>query len=299
MPSASSVRLMREKIRRVGLAHLLGAVAQAHDTRGRAEDQRLGDREEVRHMEVVVELDGDVARQLEMLFLVLADRHVRGLVDQDVGGHQRRIGVEAERDVLAVLAGLLLELRHAVHPAEPGDAIEDPGELGVLGHHRLVEDRVLGAVDAGRQEGRCDLPRLRRKRRRLLPHGDRVHVDHAVQALVVALQAREVADRAEIVAEVEVSGGLYARQDAALEAAGGVGREMGIGRGRIGGRRRGDVRHGCGLRSLVLERGLWTSAHPAGGRRWRRGYRPAPWAESRWHGRNQGGRRSRRWAAGR
>ena len=44
-------------VRRVGLAHLLGAVAQAHDARRRAEDQRLGDREEVRRVEVVVELD--------------------------------------------------------------------------------------------------------------------------------------------------------------------------------------------------------------------------------------------------
>ena len=44
------------------------------------------------HAVIVVELDGDVARQLEVLLLILADRHVRRLVDQDVGRHQRRIG---------------------------------------------------------------------------------------------------------------------------------------------------------------------------------------------------------------
>ena len=229
-------------VRRVGLAHLLGAVAQAHDARRRAEDQRLGDREEIGHGEVVVEFDGDVARQLEMLLLVLADRNVRGLVDQDVGCHQRRIGEQAERDVLAILAGLLLELRHAAHPAHARHAIEDPRELGVLGHHRLVEDDLLAAIDAGGQERRGDLARLAGQQLGVLPHGDGVHVDHAVQALEVALQAREVADCAEIVAEVEIAGGLDAGKDAALEALGGVGRQMRIGRGR-----RGDVRHGCGL----------------------------------------------------
>ena len=190
--------------------------------------------------EVVVELDGDVARQLEMLLLVLADRHVRGLVDQDVGRHQRRIGVEAERGVLAVLAGLLLELRHAVHPADARHAIEDPGELGVLGHHRLVEDDLLLAVDAGRQEGRGDLARLGRQLLGVLRLGDGVQVDHAIEAFVVVLQAREVADRAEIVAEMEIAGRLHAGKDPALEAAGGVGREVRIGRGGAG----GGVRHG-------------------------------------------------------
>ena len=81
--------------------------------------------------EVVVELDRDVAGELEMLLLVVADRHVGGEIGEDVGGHQHRIVVEPDRGVLAVLAGLLLELGHAVEPAEAGDAVEHPGELGM------------------------------------------------------------------------------------------------------------------------------------------------------------------------
>ena len=53
-----------------------------------------------------------------MLLLVLADRHMGRVIEQNVGGHQVRIDVEPGRGVLAVLAGLLLELRHAVQPAE-------------------------------------------------------------------------------------------------------------------------------------------------------------------------------------
>ena len=47
-------------------------------------------------------------------------------------------------------------------------------------------------------------------------HGDRVLVDHAVQALIVVLEPREVADRAEVVAEVEVAGGLHPGKDPAF-----------------------------------------------------------------------------------
>ena len=89
----------------------------------------------------------------------------------------------------------------------------------------------LLAVDAGGQEGRGDLARLGRQQLGILRLGDGVQVDHAVEALVVVLQAREVADRAEIVAEMEIAGRLHAGQDAALQAAGGVGRQMRVGRG--------------------------------------------------------------------
>ena len=108
-------------------------------------DDRLGQRKEVAvgvarlldpRLEVVVELLRDVAGELQVLLLVVADGHVRRPIGEDVGRHQVRIDVEPDGRVLAVLAGLLLELRHAVEPAEPRDAIEDPGELGVRGDLR-------------------------------------------------------------------------------------------------------------------------------------------------------------------
>jgi hypothetical protein len=93
--------------------------------------------------EVVVELLRDVTRQFEMLLLILADRHMRRAIDQNVRRHQVRIGVKTDRRVLAVLAGLLLELGHAVQPAETRDTVEHPGEFGVFGHLALVEHDVL------------------------------------------------------------------------------------------------------------------------------------------------------------
>jgi hypothetical protein len=49
----------------------------------------------------------------------------------------------------------------------------------------------------------------------ILRHGDRVQVDHAVEGVVGVLQRHPLAQRAEVVAEVEgVGGGLDAGQDA-------------------------------------------------------------------------------------
>src|SRR5690606_11129292 len=52
---------------------------------------------------------------------------------------------------------------------------------------------------------------------RLLPHRDRVQVDDAVDAVMRVLQLHEAADRAEIVAEMEVAGRLDAGEDERLE----------------------------------------------------------------------------------
>ena len=119
---------------------------------GSAAERNLPGSQHVRwSCEVVVELLGDVARKLEVLLLVLADRHVRGVIEQNVGGHQIGIGEQSDRGVLAVLARLLLELGHPVEPAEPGDAIEHPGELGVTGDLALNEDDAASP-------GRCRPP---------------------------------------------------------------------------------------------------------------------------------------------
>ena len=73
------------------------AVAQAHDAcRRAAADERLGHHEQI-DIEVGVELERDVAGQLDMLLLVLADGDMRRLVEQDVGGLEHRVGVRGRR----------------------------------------------------------------------------------------------------------------------------------------------------------------------------------------------------------
>ena len=78
----------------------------------------------LRHLErlaeAAVEALGDVARELEVLPLVVADRDDVGLVEQDVAGHQHGVVEEPGGDELLLL-GLLLELRHSAQLAEARD----------------------------------------------------------------------------------------------------------------------------------------------------------------------------------
>ncbi len=68
------------------LRHLHRRVVQPHDARPDLGDDRLWYHEELRLVEGVEAL-GDVAGQLYVLLLVLAHRHLVGVIEQDVPGH--------------------------------------------------------------------------------------------------------------------------------------------------------------------------------------------------------------------
>ena len=145
-----------------------------------------------------------------MLFLVVAHRHMRGAVDKNVRSHQVGIGIEADRGVLAVFPGLVLELRHPVQPAQPRDAVENPGKLRMLRHAALVEDNVLFRVNARRQKRRRHFTRGLCQLFRVLRQRDRMHVHHAVDTVARLLQRHKFADCAEIIAKMQVTGRLNA-----------------------------------------------------------------------------------------
>ena len=213
--SASSVRLMRDCSEGSDLDIFLVPSRKRHHARGLAQDHRLGQREQL-DGEAAVERAGDVAGELQMLLLVLADRHVGRLVDQDVGRHQHRVGEQADRRVLAVLAGLLLELGHPVEPAHLADAAQHPGELGVRRDVALHEqDRAL-RVDAGGEQGGGRLAGVAAQLVGVLQRGQGVLVDQAVEAVIGRLQPHPMPDRAQIVAQVDAGGRLDAGKDAAL-----------------------------------------------------------------------------------
>ena len=101
---------------RVRLAHLARRILQAHDARAGLREVAL---RQLEYLAVrVVEARGDIARELEVLRLVSADRHVIRLIEQDVACHQGRVGEKAGIDVVRVLGRLVLELRHARELAE-------------------------------------------------------------------------------------------------------------------------------------------------------------------------------------
>ena len=123
----------------------------------------------------------DVARELEVLALVVPDRDDVGLVEQDVARHQHRVGEEAGGDELLALA-LVLELGHTAELAEPGDGREQPSRLGMRGHVALQEERAAIGVEPDREEQRGEVERAVVQVLRVVVDRDRVQVDDAEEA---------------------------------------------------------------------------------------------------------------------
>ena len=68
--------------------------------------------------EARVEPPRDVAHQLEVLALVVADRHLVGAVDEHVGGLQHRVEEQPRGHELALRDRLVAELVHALQLAD-------------------------------------------------------------------------------------------------------------------------------------------------------------------------------------
>ena len=147
-----------------------------------------------------------------MLLLILAHGDIVGLIEQDIRRHQRRIGEETAVDVLAVLGRLVLKLRHAGKLAKHRIAIQHPPKLCMLRHMRLDKERVLLGVQAAGDVLRQLLERAAAQRRRVLTHGDRVHIGHEVVVVKFLVALRPVLDRAEVGPEGQIAAGLNAGQ---------------------------------------------------------------------------------------
>ena len=158
----------------------------------------------------MVEAGGNLARQFKVLFLILADRHMGCLVQQDVSSHQDRIGIEAERGHFLLLAGLFLELGHAVEPAHRGQGGEQPGKFGMTGNPALLEDRAMGGVDPGCDIGSGQFTDIAAQLCRVLRYRYGVQIDDTEDAVIVPLQGHPVPQRAEVIAKVQAVGWLHA-----------------------------------------------------------------------------------------
>lgn len=179
----------------------------------------------------VIESCRALACELEVLPLVLADGHVRGAVDEDVGGLQDGVGEEAEPEgggdgpapawpgrVTVEGVGvvgqrqLALPLRHARQVAHGRGARQHPHELGVRRHRGLVEDCAARRVQPDRQQRGEHLAPPPPQLRRLLRHRDGVQVHHREQqprALRrLGLQRGPPRQGAEVVPQVRHARGL-------------------------------------------------------------------------------------------
>ncbi len=152
-----------------------------------------------------------------MLALVVADRHEIGLVEQDVAGHQDRVGEQAGTHELLPLA-LLLELRHPAQLAVARHRRQQPRRLGVRRHVALREHRRALRVEPRREEQRREVERPLAQVGRVVVDRDRVQVDDAEERAPALgdgafLRRRVLAEAARPVAEVLRARGLDAGED--------------------------------------------------------------------------------------
>ena len=153
-----------------------------------------------------------------MLALVVADRDDVGLVEQDVAGHQDRVGEEAGGDELLPLA-LLLELRHPAELAVARDRAEQPGRLGVR------RDVALARTPSSAR-GRARSRRASRRGRASARAGPAGSYSTVIEcrstmqknASPLLLRRRVLAEAADQVAEVLVAGGLDAARRCACRS---------------------------------------------------------------------------------
>ncbi len=165
-----------------------------------------------------VEALGQVPGQLQMLALIVAYRHPVGVVEQDVGRHENRVGEQTGAGrFLSALGRLVLELGHAPQFAEARRAFQHPRQLGVSRDVALDEEGAGVGVEPCRQEQRRHGERPGPELRGVTGDGQGMQIDHAVEAVARPLVGDPPAHGAQQIAEVRVAGGLDARENSRHE----------------------------------------------------------------------------------
>ena len=215
----------------VGLAHL--AAVEPGKRRDAFGDERPRFPQPVASVharELLREVDGD----LQVLCLVGPDGHLVGVEAEDVGGHQDRIAVQAHVDAVIWISARfgvggdrrLVGVR-AVEQALGGHVAQQGREPRDRRHPALAVHVHVGAIEPARQQ--CGGQPLRPigQRGRIGMAVERVQVgdEHMDVPVLVGGKASQGPDRAGVVAQVQLSGRLEARQ----------GRDAAVGGGRVRG----------------------------------------------------------------
>ena len=196
------------------LRHFGGWIVERHDARADFLDEWLGNGKGL--AEFGVEAARDDACEFQVLELILTDRNDGPVIEQDVASHERWIGEEADGDVFSLLDRLVFVLRHAFELRDSRDRAQNPAEFRVSSNFALDEDVATGRVDADSKVGRCDVEDILMQLLRILGDGNGMKIDHAKEAAIAVLDFSPLLERANVVANMEIVGRLYARDEQVL-----------------------------------------------------------------------------------
>src|SRR2546427_959721 len=148
-----------------------------------------------------------------MLSLIFSHGHEICLIEQDVRRHQNGIIKESHCHILALFPSLVFKLRHPLQLRHAHQAVKNPSQLGVLRNVSLHEDcRELGIYShcqIDTREFSCFLS----EQSWILWDCDRVKINYAEEAFVFVLQGNPIAQRAQIISQMYISGWLCTAKD--------------------------------------------------------------------------------------
>ena len=166
----------------------------------------------------VVELNGDVPGDFEVLLLVFAHRHHLSVIEQNVGGHEHRVSKEAMVHRANVPVGkfghLVLVAVAALQQAHGRHCAQEPGQLGVLGRVGLFPKHAAIGIEPGRQPIESHIQRVLPTLRRVGQRGHGVVVGDEVVGLALLLKADGREHGSEIIAQVQGAARLDASENA-------------------------------------------------------------------------------------
>ena len=74
----------------------------------------------------------------------------------------------------------------------------------------LIKDDVRRWIDACRQKCRCHFANVMGELFRILPDGNGMKIDNAIETVVSFLQLNKITDSAQIVSQMQIARGLHA-----------------------------------------------------------------------------------------
>jgi len=173
-----------------------------------------------------VKRDGHVLRHLNVLLLILANGYQGAPINENIGGHQHGIGEEAHGGFQAP-CHLILVAVGPLQQALAHRAGQKPRQLSDLGNVRLAEEGHPRRIQPERQILQGHIVHQGTQTVCVMDGGQAVKIGNKEEGLLWSrhrmLQLKVLGDGSKIVAKMEGSAGLNAREHPWRRFSGGIG----------------------------------------------------------------------------
>ena len=125
--------------------------------------------------ELLIHFPRQIARHLDVLLLILSDRHDVAVVDQNVRRHQHWIAEESYHRSESAREFVFIGVRAFEQPLRRNGR-QDPGQLRYLRHIALFKERSAFGIEPGREKIDCRTPNV---------FADDIRIAHTGQRVII------------------------------------------------------------------------------------------------------------------